>query len=303
MAVPAWAAAAIQGGTGIAGGLISGFMNRAENKKARAWNEKMYWTQEKREQDKWYAENAYAENVWNMQNKYNEQMWHQVNNYNSPMSQMTRFKEAGLNPALIYGQSNTSGNIATAQFGKNSMGRGALGNATPTRFDISAGDFMSTYINSRESSARVNNLEAQNELIKQDVIKRAAETVGIGTTNQKNVVELENLKRYSADAAEAAINRTNAETRKIGTEQQVLLNRDEREAVMQSSNLNEAAERILNMRGQRMNMQLENKIKDLDYQLKVLGIQPSDGMFMRMFGQWLNEYAPAPIDLEWDKRW
>jgi len=34
--------------------------------------------------------------------------WNMQNSYNSPKAQMTRFKEAGLNPHLIYGQTNTA---------------------------------------------------------------------------------------------------------------------------------------------------------------------------------------------------
>lgn len=40
---------------------------------------------------------------------YNLQMWNLTNEYNSPKAQMQRYKDAGLNPNLIYGQSNTTG--------------------------------------------------------------------------------------------------------------------------------------------------------------------------------------------------
>lgn len=40
------------------------------------------------------------------------EMWHLQNAYNSPESQMARFKAAGLNPNLIYGQGN-SGNASS----------------------------------------------------------------------------------------------------------------------------------------------------------------------------------------------
>lgn len=40
----------------------------------------------------------------------NRQMWNLMKKYNSPKAQMARFKEAGLNPNLIYGQ-GTPGNV------------------------------------------------------------------------------------------------------------------------------------------------------------------------------------------------
>lgn len=40
--------------------------------------------------------------------------WNRQNAYNHPAAQMRRFREAGLNPHLIYGQTNMAGPIATA---------------------------------------------------------------------------------------------------------------------------------------------------------------------------------------------
>lgn len=63
---------------------------------------------------------AYAQTQWNRENQqisyrqqqdlmresqnYNTLMFHEANAYNSPVAQMLRFKSAGLNPNLIYGQ-------------------------------------------------------------------------------------------------------------------------------------------------------------------------------------------------------
>lgn len=46
--------------------------------------------------------------------KWNEKMWDRQNEYNLPSAQMQRFKDAGLNPNLIYGQ-GTAGNAEKAQ--------------------------------------------------------------------------------------------------------------------------------------------------------------------------------------------
>lgn len=52
---------------------------------------------------------AAQQNDWNKQNTL--EMWNLMNEYNTPSAQMTRFKEAGLNPMLIYGQ-GTPGNAS-----------------------------------------------------------------------------------------------------------------------------------------------------------------------------------------------
>lgn len=45
------------------------------------------------------------------QQKQNIKLWNMQNNYNTPAHQMQRFMDAGLNPNLIYSQSNEAGSI------------------------------------------------------------------------------------------------------------------------------------------------------------------------------------------------
>lgn len=54
-----------------------------------------------------YMNYLYNRSLSSQQNDYNLQMWNLTNEYNSPQAQMQRFKEAGLNPNLVYGQGNT----------------------------------------------------------------------------------------------------------------------------------------------------------------------------------------------------
>lgn len=68
--------------------------------------------------------NAYMQRDINQFN--NEQqwaMWRATNEYNSPAAQMQRYKDAGLNPNLIYGQQNTASpvQVGTAQAPKSSI--------------------------------------------------------------------------------------------------------------------------------------------------------------------------------------
>lgn len=52
------------------------------------------------------------------QNEMNLAFWNKQNEYNRPINQMKRFKEAGLNPALMYGQGNpgNAGNLQSANY-------------------------------------------------------------------------------------------------------------------------------------------------------------------------------------------
>lgn len=74
----------------VVGSLVSGYMNNQSIKKTNQANVDM-------------------QNDVNQQNVDNQwKMWNATNQYNSPLEQMKRYKAAGLNPNLIYGQSNTT---------------------------------------------------------------------------------------------------------------------------------------------------------------------------------------------------
>lgn len=46
---------------------------------------------------------------------YDYKKWQEMNKYNSPVQQMSRLHQAGLNPNLIYGSGNVSGNVTGGQ--------------------------------------------------------------------------------------------------------------------------------------------------------------------------------------------
>lgn len=103
--------------------------------------------------------------------------WRMNNQYNSPEEQMRRLKNAGLNPNLVYGQ----GAVANSS---------SMPSATPTRntniapinYDLSSiGDFVGSYMNIKTQMQQLDNLKAQNELIKEQK----------QLTNAKYLTELE----------------------------------------------------------------------------------------------------------------
>ena len=95
------ASSAVSSGLSVAGGLFG-------KKKAYKYNSKLQ--EEQFENNKELAE---MQNKWNRENaeyvyQKDLEQWNRENEYNSPAAQMQRYKEAGLNPNLIYGQSNTA---------------------------------------------------------------------------------------------------------------------------------------------------------------------------------------------------
>lgn len=89
------------------------------------------------------------------QRDWQERMWNQSNEYNTPAMQMQRFREAGLNPNLIYGQGN-SGNATSA-------GQGAMANQENINLDP-LGE-MGKYLMLKKTAAETNTEEKRSKLV------------------------------------------------------------------------------------------------------------------------------------------
>lgn len=77
-------------------------------------------------------QNSTEEKIAKQANEFNLKMWKMNNEYNTPLNQMKRFKEAGLNPNLIYGQGsagNSSSPIGYVRQGNHRVDYGSIGQA------------------------------------------------------------------------------------------------------------------------------------------------------------------------------
>lgn len=124
----AWSAAASTVNTAM-GALAQSSTNR----RTREWNEKMY---ERQRND--------ALSDWRMQNEYN-----------SPTAQMQRFRDAGLNPNLIYGQTNEAPAVRTTD----------VKPWNPKAPEYNLDRAVDSYFNTQMKEAQINNLKAQNDNI------------------------------------------------------------------------------------------------------------------------------------------
>lgn len=103
-------------------------------------------------------------------NRANMRNYYEMRNYNAPVAQMKRFRDAGLNPHLIYTQTNETSpapELKTPDFS-------SLGNITSE-----LGEFQ----NIRESKARVNNLDKVNQQLDEQIKTQVLENI----MRQKNI--------------------------------------------------------------------------------------------------------------------
>lgn len=237
----------------------------------------------------------YSQYMYEKQRRDNIIFWNMQNAYNSPQAQMKRFQEAGLNPNLIYGQGNSgpAGNISTPDVQPVQFRSPEFGNA------LTSGVLgMMQGADLKIKNATYNNLLEQNTVLKQEGMLKAAQTLSTLTGEEKTRWGLQ-FEQMMADIS-ADYRREQLRATKIGTD--LSINKDTREAAMTSSNINEAVERMAKMREERANTVLERQriranvnlmykdgtLKDLDINLKKMGIQPSDPMYARIVSQGLS---------------
>jgi len=267
MPIPAVvAAAAASGGASLGSSIINSISTAQQNKKSRQWSEKMYNQQ--------YGDNI---DFWQMQNEYN-----------SPENQMSRFRDAGLNPALIYGQgsSGQAGSIQTPDVQQAQFRSPEWGNAME-----GVGSFMSSIYDYEIKQAQIDNLKADNTV-------KLSQASLLASQNKRSDFDLgleSKLEEVSAEARREQLRKLKADTR-------YTLDDNERKTAMNSQNIKESLERILNYRlsraqtkeeiekikSQKKNLDSNTALNVLEKELNEIGLTRSDPMYMKMLGRFLN---------------
>ena len=245
----------------------------------------------------------YAREAYDKSRKDSLEFWNMQNAYNSPSAQMARFKEAGLNPNLIYGQGN-SGNAGAAdvpQFRPPEVRPHEFGSGI-----AQAGlQYMNSVYDLRIKKAQADNLEAQNGVIRQDAVLRAAQ---VGLANVNRDTGLFNLG-LSNELRDTSVETKGELLRQLRTNIDNSIQANIRAGVAQATSIQEAAERIKTMqlgRGyttldmQRLRSTIDNLNKDgtlkqLDINLRKMGITPGSPLWATVVGQTLNRLSDDPL--------
>ncbi len=123
-------------------------------------------------------------------NAQNIKFWNMQNAYNHPAQQMQRFKDAGLNPNLIYGK-GTNGNAEQITGAK----------APDYQMDNPLSD-ITDFADIRSKDAQKNNLNSQTANVSMDTLVKAQNL-------RKSTKEADNLIKYSGDMLKADLKKKN----------------------------------------------------------------------------------------------
>lgn len=270
-----WAAAAVAG-IGAAGSLIGGI---GKGKKAR--------------HEQWITNErniAFQQQV-NQQNiDWNEKMWDKTNEYNSPAMQMQRFKAAGLNPHLIYGQ----GTIAQQPHEPNLTAP----SADPLPIDTTGNEigqgFMAAaqnYVANRKQQTEIDNMQKTQDVMDAQITNTNAQTANtLATTARTSQQTQQAAELWANTVATAEANLRNTGLQGDSIEQQIRsskLGNKLTEAQIQSTaqGIQESVARISNLKMQGEQLKADIELKKLDLNLKRLGIQPTDSPIFRIPSQ------------------
>ena len=196
----------------IVGGIISGVGSLLGGLGSSAMNNKAVQDTNKANMEiaKYRAQWQQQENEKAYQRSLN--MWNLQNEYNSPTQQMARIRAAGLNPNLVYGNGVT-GNSA----GSTPQYEPAKFNAPTMQayrgWNLGISDAISQFLAYRTVKAQVDNMEAQNGLIRQQTATEATRQANIAASTSRSEFDLnmaKELKDVSVSSAIADMNQKQA---------------------------------------------------------------------------------------------
>lgn len=236
--------------------------------------------------------------------------WNRENAYNSPEQQMTRLRQAGLNPHLVYGKGAdaTGGHISNVSPTPSSkmapMWRDPIPNA------------LTAFQNMAMVTAQTDNLNQQTAIGKQQELLTQAQTAKTITDNARGQFELAQAK----DLRDLVVERAKLENEKLDIENEVTLNRDAREELANSSNVALTLQKVLTeqmntvnarlqtaktpeeirklqleqeqLRVAIQNAQNEGVLKQFDADMRKQGIDPRDPVYIRLLMKLLSGIKP-----------
>lgn len=224
------------------------------------------------------SQNQFAAAEAQKQRDYQTEMWNLTNQYNSPLAQMERFKEAGLNPHLIYGK-GTHGN-ATAMSGAKASPSGGTGNP----FQMMQG-IISNAMNAFRDREVIQNLKVDRELKGLDVIRQAIEN-----KRAMNDLDFEKKKNpLGIKQMEIANDRAIQQLQHEGVKYDIdRLSKDE-QILAKKYGVRLQRAQVKNLNTQSELRIVEKELKKLHVEMRKDGIEPTDEKYWRIAGSILRE--------------
>ena len=265
------------------------------------------------------ANRRFSERMYERQRADALEFWRMENEYNSPAAQMQRFREAGLNPHLIYdkGTSGLAGSLPVPS------APSAMSQAPDFSAFSRSADSIMRYYDIQQMEMQRDLMREQIELARQEALLKIAQEGA--QLLQTDILRYDyEMKQTLRDVViESA--KENLRSQQISND--LAIQRDEREAMMTASSLQEAAERIMSMRVERLrteaetlrtktdvvrvrkeierlekairSTELDNVLKDLEITLRRKGLSSSDPALVRIMSRLVDDIQNGTASSHW----
>lgn len=264
----------ITGGLGALGTILSPITQSITNKRAAATAREN--TDKTIRANKELAQFAYNKDV---------EMWERANKYNSPTAQMTRLKDAGLNPHLVYGSGTVAGNTSTST---------PKYNTPDVEYKYKSRDVpdvdlrtLGSYIQDATlKKAQIANLRQQNDNLSAQADKTRQDTVNASIDAVQRIINSKSsaldykvksqLQKYNVEAGILGVEKARKEIEKIGSE--VDLNKIK--SRLSSAQITQVNQAIKNLRQ-------DYDINKFEYELNKIGVNKQDNLLFRLLARQL----------------
>lgn len=198
--------------------------------------------------------------------------WNRQNEYNSPKNQMARFKEAGLNPHLIYGQTNTAPAVRSSSLD------------TPK---LQAPQ-IDTNVNPILTALQIENMKKQGALMDAQAIKTNAETdwKNLNTKFLQDVIPYKAEQEFQRGLLLGAQTRTELQNTELRAKQREKMEQDIRNTKLQASNI--IAQTALS---QTKKSELLQMIENLKVTERLLGEKVKSEQYLNSIQQKLQSFG------------
>lgn len=219
-------------------------------------------------------------------------MWNMQNEYNSPEQQMSRLRQAGLSPHLVYGK----GADATAESIKPSSFSDVNSIAPKMQYDMGSqvkdvGRTLFDIYDLKAKQAQIDNVNQNTQLQAQQNILAQATTAKTLTDNARGTFDL----KQANELKDSVIEQAKLNNQKTTADIMYTLDENQRKQLSNASDLKLASERIITekiahsrdneqiklLKEQLQSVQQEQNIKRYHEELSRMGIGPNDPWYFR----------------------
>lgn len=206
---------------------------------------------------------------------WQEHMWNKTNEYNHPVSQMQRFKDAGLNPHLMYGQGD-NGNTSMPQAPKQEVP------------NYNFADAAMAYVSTKKQQTEIDNMQKAQEVMEADKILKSAQTqntLSASAKTDQEVLQAGELFQTVKATADANLNSLNASIKKIGVETEAVVKQmaatdasiklSQAQISKISQDVEESAQRIQVLKADQRFKDAETERVRIENKFRNLGINPN----------------------------